>query len=227
MRIPEKTIELNFCAELSALWAQAGYSALWFGPTQKQEAKLGFDAARKVNGRLYLFQFKASCHVLSGGERRFHAPHDQMVLLQRAVRHSMRSVFYVFPTVGTTAELSASPSVLNNSLLMDVHDLPAIIPLPTGRSGALRKSNCHYVDVDPSRLIATIHSDPFTVKLARPDFDLVKSFRDGGLSFSDVDGGKSSRLIKPESAFGANRELGLKLQCAVVFPRISENHVPH
>lgn len=226
MRLPEKTIELNFCAELSASWAQAGYHVLWFGPTQKQEARLGFDAATKSNGRLYLFQFKASCHVLSGGTRRFHAPHHQMVLLQQASRHRARSVFYVFPTVGTTAELSASPSVLDNSLLMDVHGLPATIPPPTGRSGSLRKSKSHYVDVNPVRRVATIHSDPFSVKLARPDFDLVKSFSEGGLSFQELtEDGEKGRLIKPESVFGSQRELGRKLQCAVVYPRTPERHV--
>jgi len=48
VRLSEKTLELNFCAQFSA---KAQKRLLWFGLTQKQEAKWGFDAAVKLGAR--------------------------------------------------------------------------------------------------------------------------------------------------------------------------------
>ena len=45
MRIAEKTIELNFCAQLTARCR----GLLWFGLTQKQEAAAGFDACTRLH----------------------------------------------------------------------------------------------------------------------------------------------------------------------------------
>lgn len=41
VRLLEKTFELNFCNQFERA---IGKEILWFGLTQKQEAKLGFDA---------------------------------------------------------------------------------------------------------------------------------------------------------------------------------------
>ena len=72
MRIPEKTIGINFCAQLSSeLRATQGVNVLWFGLTQAQERTAGFDACTKIGGRLFQFQFKASNQVLANGVRRF------------------------------------------------------------------------------------------------------------------------------------------------------------
>ena len=54
MRISEKTIELNFCAQATFL---CGLGLKWFGLTQRQEAKAGFDACGKLGGRLLILQF--------------------------------------------------------------------------------------------------------------------------------------------------------------------------
>src|SRR5262245_19171201 len=107
MRVAEKTIELNFCAQASS--AIFGKRAIWFGLTQKQEAKYGFDACTKAAGRLFIFQFKASNTMQKSTKaRRFLASHAQMQKLQKQCKRK-RSVFYVFPMVGTTLELVKAP----------------------------------------------------------------------------------------------------------------------
>jgi hypothetical protein len=160
MRIAEKTVELNFCAQANAACRRR---LIWFGLTQRQEAQAGFDACTKHNGRLLIFQFKASNFSVGPTTRRFYASHDQMVALQKRCSPYWRSVFYVFPLIGTTFELTTQPNLLSVSWLLDVAALPNPIPRPTKRGGGLRRSGIHYVDVTPGG--ATIHSNPFAVGL--------------------------------------------------------------
>ena len=172
MRIAEKTIELNFCAQLNSTAKQ---HLIWFGLTQRQEAQLGFDACTSIGGRLLILQFKASNYRLKSGHRRFYASHAQMMLLKKLAKRP-RSVFYVLPTVGTTRELAARPDLIAHSRLLDITSIPASMPPPTqGRSSVLRKTGVHYVDVAPSGL-ATIHSDPVQVQTL-----LAKEFFSQGL----------------------------------------------
>jgi hypothetical protein len=177
MRIPEKTIEINFCAQLSSeLSAKQGVKTLWFGLTQTQEKIAGVDACTKIGGRLFLFQFKASNQVLVDGARRFYAQHHQMVSLQQRCRNG-RSVFYVFPDFGTTQELrSINYDFIGNCKLLDVMDIPPGIAEPTTRQGNKRKKGHHHVNVAGNK--ATIHSKP--VEVALVDFrdlanDLLES----------------------------------------------------
>jgi hypothetical protein len=123
MRLSEKTIELNFCAQVTA---SAPTPILWFGLTQKQEAAAGFDAASRMGGRLLLFQFKASDNVLKSTDRRFHLSHHQLAALQQRATKRPRSVFYAFPFIGNTVELSKTPSLLAKVGLLDVSTLSAI-----------------------------------------------------------------------------------------------------
>jgi hypothetical protein len=160
MRISEKTIELNYCAQLSR---RSGYELTWFGLTQKQEARAGFDACAKLGGRLVLFQFKASNHTMSSGARRFVASHDQLDALRKRCS-SVRSVFYAFPLIGTTLELTTKRDLLANTWLLDVRDVRTL-PAPTGRTGRLRKNGAHYVHVFPGRAI--ICSEPVEVPLVQ------------------------------------------------------------
>jgi hypothetical protein len=162
MRVAEKTIELNFCAQAASLFSSP---IVWFGLTQEQEAKLGFDACTKAGGRLFIFQFKASNRILKSGARRFFASHAQMTTLQMQCK-AKRSVFYAFPGVGTTAELMKSPDLLSSSWLLDVDSLPRPMPAPTKADGTLRKSGAHYVDVGLG--LGTIHSEPTHVRLISP-----------------------------------------------------------
>ena len=79
MRLSEKTIELNFCGQFSR---NAKSAVLWFGLTQKQEARAGFDAFTRIGGRLLILQFKASDYGLRNGKRRFYLDHSQLMKLR-------------------------------------------------------------------------------------------------------------------------------------------------
>jgi hypothetical protein len=158
VRVPEKTIELNLCSQLTALF---GGGLLWFGLTQDQEAKAGFDACARTGATMLILQFKASNNIV-GGARRFFAPHVQMQALRDHVR-SDRRIYYALPTVGTTRDIQQNPDLLAQTWLLDVSLLPATIPAPTTKSGTVRKSGLHYVDMVPPTV--TIHSEPFDVKL--------------------------------------------------------------
>jgi hypothetical protein len=162
MRVAEKSVELNLCAGVRALYGPS----IWFGLTQRQEARAGFDLATRLGGRLLLCQVKASDQVLRSGARRFVAEHDQMQRLRDRVRRT-RSIFYLFPAVGRTTEICGPDCFSSCSRLLDVAQLPARIPSPTTRAGTRRKNGCHYVDVLSN--IATIHSDPFDVPLLTLD----------------------------------------------------------
>jgi hypothetical protein len=159
MRLSEKTLELNFCSQLP--W-KFGAPLIWFGLTQREEARLGFDACTAIGGRLVIFQFKASSWIMASGARRFHLPHLQLLQLQGVARRFPRSVFYVFPLVGTDLELISNPDVVVQSWLLDVGLMPAI-SLPTTSAGLPRRSGIHYADVLPGN--AVIHSEPVQAEL--------------------------------------------------------------
>lgn len=165
MRLSEKSIELNFCHQISVVLGQPSW---WFGTTQRQEREAGWDVAGKLAGRWIRFQLKASNEVLSNGRRRFRGHHEQLTELQARALAPL-SVFYVFPTIGSTAELiAASFDLLPNLRLLDVHSVPGIAP-PTTRSGTLRKSELHYFDLDAAAGTVRIHSDPVDVGVLRAE----------------------------------------------------------
>ena len=178
MRLAEKTIELTYCSQFSA--AVGSPRLIWFGLTQKQEARAGFDACTHYGGRLFILQFKASCQNVSGG-RRFHLPHKQLTNLRRRCTIH-RSVFYALPMVGTTQELSLNSDVLSQTWLLDVATLPRIPP-PTTKWGSLRKSNRHYLDVSPPTAI--LHSDPIELALL-PSAELVSDARSVSAGTSEL-----------------------------------------
>jgi hypothetical protein len=149
MKLSEKTLELNICAQVSAFLPE-DLKIFWFGLTQKQEAISGFDACTKLCGKLLIFQFKASDHLLNNGARKFLAPHSQLVALQNHVRpgNNSRCIFYAFPLIGNTQEMQADPNLLSQTWLVDVASLPQFPP-PTKTNGDLRKNGCHNVYVNP------------------------------------------------------------------------------
>jgi|SRR5579862_2664240 len=179
MRLSEKTIELNFCAQ-----AQARYhgAAFWFGLTQRQERNAGFDVASRLGGRLILLQFKASNQVVRSGARRFRLGDQQLrALINRAATGRTRSVFYVLPEIGDTADLRAQRAdILRHSWLLDVAALPPI-PRPTRADGGLRKHEIHYADLVPPSV--TIHSEPIHTSVIRAD----RFFSEGASGSDGVD----------------------------------------
>jgi hypothetical protein len=158
MRVSEKTLELNFASQMNFHF---GGKLVWFGLTQLQEAKAGFDIATQIGAGLFIVQMKASNTILKSGTRQFRAPHTQLQNLLKAkltpaaVPIPGQSVFYAFPTIGSLAELTAYPDVFVNTWLCDVMGLGALGPptlaAPPGVPPALRNDGCHYVDVSPGK----------------------------------------------------------------------------
>jgi hypothetical protein len=164
MRLSEKTIELTFCHQAGQI---LGPQMIWFGLTQDQESKLGFDVCTQLNGRLFVIQFKASSKILKRtNERQFKAPHDQMTNLKRLCR-GRRAIYYAFPMVGTTAEIVANTDLLSQTWLLDVASLPSPVPDPMKKDGTgIRKSRIHYVNVKHGT--ARICSEEFVVDMIKP-----------------------------------------------------------
>lgn len=169
MRISEKTVELNFCAQFARRFAGR---IIWFGLTQRQEAQAGFDACTRLGGLLLLIQLKASSHDANWAfppphhatARRFHAPHQQLVALQARATPGRR-VVYALPLIGTTLELRRQQDLMSTTWFLDVAAIPRL-SAPTTPAGAARKNQTHYVDVRPGH--AVIHSDPVRVSLISP-----------------------------------------------------------
>jgi hypothetical protein len=207
MRLSEKTIELNFCAQVTA---SAPTPILWFGLTQKQEAAAGFDAAIKMGGRLLLFQFKASDHVLKSRDRRFHLSHHQLAALQKRAAKRPRSVFYAFPLIGNTVELSKDPSLLAQVGLLDVATLPVISP-PTTGAGTPRKNQVHYADV--RRWSVTIYSDPVESRL-----ESAIELAAGGFRGSDGVALSDERVGQFDDFWRFRRGLGGTAAAAILLP---------
>jgi hypothetical protein len=192
MRVSEKTVEINFCVQ----WRIGGQQAFWFGLTQEQEKRAGYDVMTRSGGRLLVLQFKASAHVLRSGERRFHAPHHQLVALQDRLRGS-RDIYYVLPRFGRSQELPGlNWDIAANCYLFPVANIPIVAP-PTRPDGALRKNGRHYFDLDQTTDIVKIHSDPVFVRAIpatewsnnRPFDDILTS---GGRADSTLSGERLS-----------------------------------
>lgn len=166
MRFNEKTFEINYCAQASALWATQ-YRTVWWGLTQRQERQYGFDAATMVGSRYVIFQFKMLKRTeveAQNNELHYQAEHFQMVdLRRRATRPG--AVFYVLPTIETMADMLRNSDMINQSWLLDVAQLPRTIQQP---QGVYNKSNRK--GVPPHRIHLTpptgvVHSEPIDVKV--------------------------------------------------------------
>ena len=184
MKLSEKTLELNICAQVhTAVFPRA--RLIWFGLTQRQEARMGFDTCAKLGGRLLLFQFKASNHRLRSGERKFQLDHDQLLALRGLAGGAMRSVFYAFPLVGNTQELRRSTNLLKETWLLDVSGLPTL-PAPTKKDGTIRRNRRHNAYVLPQSV--TILSDPVEAPLIQMGQFATNSFPGmDGVTYTGLD----------------------------------------
>jgi len=190
-KLSEKTLELNFASQLNHA---CGGRLLWFGLTQMQEAEQGFDIATRIGKGLFIVQMKASTHVLKSGERQFKAPHEQLENLRKLTVKGggvipKGCIYYAFPVIGTPAELSKHTSVLANTWLCDVADIPSL-GAPTTARGSLRQDGNHYVKVSPGVApldsskpgVATFHSDPVDVDVINGEKLVYVISRDGASS---------------------------------------------
>jgi hypothetical protein len=204
MRLPEKALELNFCAQFSELVSPR--QTLWFGLTQRQEAQWGFDASANIGGQLTIFQFKAPKRI-NEGLWRLGAKHQQLLKLQGlSQNHSSEvvSIFYAFPLISDDVELQSRPQLLPKTWLLDVHQLPAI-PSPP------RKDGTHNVEVrleegkEPIAHVRTIHAD-FQLRSAQ---DFVHELR-GSYAQRNVVGFPEDDLSTKGEEVAIQMPLGLK-----------------
>ncbi len=169
----------------------------------KAGAQQGFDACASLNGRLMLFQFKASRHLLRNGDRKFQFDHKQLVALTRHTGTCRCSVYYAFPLVGIAGELYRSPDLLANTLLLDVSKL-GTIGAPRKADGAPRASRRHHARV--RRSMVTIYSDPVDAALepmstfAEREFRPEVIERDAPIASEDVDFGGLNEMQRYFSA---------------------------
>ena len=173
MRISEKTHELTLCSQLSFLisgWATMhgqGFvnhsqgQPIWFGLTQKEEAKAGFDAATRLrNGRLFILQFKAGW-TLQSGIIRFEAKHKQFEKLHVLSDMFPGQVFYVFPGLTDSRQLCGpGHSLLAETWFLDIDIMP-LLGAPT------RKSEAHNVYLDSVSGEVVFRSNPVHVQATK------------------------------------------------------------
>jgi hypothetical protein len=214
MKLSEKTLELTICSQVFSFpccvecweWKRKlefqRRCPIWFGLTQKQEARAGFDAAIRLKARILFLQFKASNKIV-GNARRFSASHNQMASLMQRVR-AHRSIYYCLPDVGNTAELSTRRCVACRTYLLDVASIPKSIEAPS------RKSGNHFLDLVAKSKSLTIRSDPVECKVQTFD-DLFSSSEEVGTVIQESE---KESFIELASFFDVNT-VGLLLPAAV------------
>lgn len=151
--ISEKTVELNLSIEIANfLFSRHGRPAFAWGPTLRQEARWGFDAAFGLQGRFIYIQFKRA--YVEGPGHVFHlnrtAARDQHQKLQ-ALEASGVAVRYALPRFTTIRHIE----VHRRGLLVPPHTAwlrPSQIAMPNGGVGH------HDLHIHPSRRWLT--SDP-------------------------------------------------------------------
>lgn len=149
MKLSEKTLELNFCYQFPAL---SKCNVLWLGLTQRQEAQEGFDVCAKMHGRLIIFQFKAPTKALTSN--RFRLNHEQLRALKETSISLDAEVYYAFPLLSVTAEISHKQNVPEHTWLLDVSRLPMISEIPVSNA----KQPMHSVLIQPNKAIASFTS---------------------------------------------------------------------
>lgn len=152
-QISEKTVELNLSIEIANfLFSQHGRPAFAWGPTLRQEARWGFDAAYGLQGRFIYIQYKRA-YTESPGHL-FHlnrtAAKDQHRKLQ-LLESSGVAVRYALPRFTTLGHIEAH----RRRLLLPPHTAwlkPSQINMPNGGIGH------HDLHIHPGRRWLT--SDP-------------------------------------------------------------------
>lgn len=177
LRVSEKTLELNICAEiLASIRLLPGCSgAFWIGMKQQQEARNGIDELIQniPNGMHLALQFKAP-----RSEPRNQIPYRFTIndrqndnLLRLAVNHS-EAVYYIFPHYNTFSKMRTdSPQLIGDTWLLKVDDL-------RGLPHSLNRQRTHMVETYPP--IAHVHSDLMGYKIIRV-VDFIEVILERGL----------------------------------------------
>ncbi len=132
--ISEKTVELNLTTEITNwLWKIHHKTFTAIAPSQRQEAKLGYDVSVAASGFAFFIQYKRAhqhgteyVYDLNRTKAR-----DQHVKLLKLERTSV-PVFYALPVFTTISEVVAHRRGL---LLHTLWLPPSTIPVPGGGAG--------------------------------------------------------------------------------------------
>jgi hypothetical protein len=156
-RLSEKTLELSILAQLAERLGLP--NVLWWGLTQGEEARWGFDAANEIGGEIFFFQFKRSNDLIPRRNpisRRFQLPHEQMANLVELERIYRGAVYYVLPHIGTWREFQENPDLVSQTWALGVSQLDG---LPRSH----RKDGSHQAVMAPPR--CEIHSEVVRAKV--------------------------------------------------------------
>ena len=121
----EKSLELNVCAELiQCIRARTGCEgAVWFGMTQQQERRTGFDeTAVNAPGHSLMLQFKSPKATSTYDHHyKFSINRRQHEALERIVIGNPKAAYYVFPLYSKwTKVLDHSPNLIKDTWLVPV-----------------------------------------------------------------------------------------------------------
>jgi|GEM_PF-1313398 len=162
IRVSEKTLELNICAEVLQLIRRMPgcQRAFWIGMKQQQEAKLGIDEliSNVPTGLHFALQFKAPrSEPRDQAPYRFTINDRQNSNLLRLANGRPDAVHYIFPQYNTFTKMRLdSPVLLSDTWLLRVYDLRNI-PASTNSLGT------HRVETNPPN--AVIHSESAEMKI--------------------------------------------------------------
>jgi hypothetical protein len=194
MRLSEKTLELSITSQLTHRLGIG--DAVWFGLTQQQESRLGFDIASRISGVLVILQFKASSVLVrprrfQRRRRRFRLPHIQLDRLQALASYFPDSVYYVFPHIGTTEELAQNRDLISQTYLLDVASLPQPFPAPTNsalvHSAYLDPPECEIRSEPINATVLTYNDFLERLPLRRPNArEIVAWMRENKFSFKGM-----------------------------------------
>jgi hypothetical protein len=160
LRVSEKTLELNVCAEvLQKIRSYPGCKkAFWIGMKQNQETKNGIDEliANVPSGMHLALQFKAPWSEYQTPYR-FTINDKQKNNLLRLAHNRPKAVYYVFPFYNSFSKMRKdSPNLLKDTWLLPVSKL-------SGLHQSTKKSGTHAVFAEP--LKTKIYSEPFPVDI--------------------------------------------------------------
>lgn len=148
LRVSEKTLELNICAEVLYVIRQIPgcHGGFWIGMKQQQEARLGIDELiRNIPAGMHLaLQFKAPrSEPRDQIPYRFTINDKQNNNLLRLASSRPEAVYYIFPHYNTFTKMhSDSPTLLRDTWLLRVDDL-------RGLSNSANKLGTHMVETNP------------------------------------------------------------------------------
>lgn len=174
LRVSEKTLELNICAEVLQVIRQIPNcdGAFWIGMKQDQEARLGLDELiHNIPAGMHLaLQFKAPrSEPRDQIPYRFTINDRQNNNLLRLAGNRPDAVYYMFPHYNTFTRMrSYSPDLLRDTYLMKVYDLRHIPP-------SSNKLGTHKVETNPP--IATVESERVELGLI-PAYAIFKGMLD-------------------------------------------------